>query len=388
MKLFINIFLLLLFSCSIPTKQEGESKIIKRFSSTFKEAQFSKAASFLVHSDMFNLHLTRGEGSVLDNGVMTPTSANQPFHIASIGKVFTATIILKLFEEGKLNLSDPIDKYLKKESLDKLFLYNGIDYSDKVTITQLLNHTSGINDYFESENKDSNSLLKEIKKNPDKFWTPEELLDFTRVNQKAVGKPADKYFYSDTGYILLGLIIEKVSGKKFEVVLQEKILTPLNMKDTYMHLRSEPLSKPKKPISTMMLSNKDVTTYKSISADWTGGGIISTAEDLLIFQSALVMGKIISQNNYLAMRGRNKFIDGVYYGLGLMTVRFGDMLFLMKGSPELQGHSGLLSTVMFYSAEIDTHIIANLGSTEDIPKVFEMMYWISSIVKDMKKLQK
>ncbi len=388
MKIFIYILLLLFVSCSIPTKQEGESKIIKRFTTTFKEAQFSKSASFLVHSDKFNLHLTRGEGNILDNGVKTPTDANQPFHIASIGKVFTATIILKLFEEGKLVLSDPISKYLKKESLDKLFLYNGIDYSEKVTITQLLSHTSGINDYFESDSKESKSLLKEIKNKPDKFWTPEELLDFTRTNQSTIAKPGDKYFYSDTGYILLGLIIEKVSGKKFEVVLQEKILSPLNMKDTYVHLRSEPLSKSKKPISTMMLSNIDVTNYKSISADWTGGGIISTAEDLLLFQKSLIEGKIITQQNYKAMRGRYKFMDGIYYGLGLMTVRYGDMLFLMKGSPDLHGHSGLLSTVMFYSPDIDTHIIANMGSTNDISKVFEMMYWISSAVKNMEKLQK
>lgn len=388
MKLFFNILFVFITSCSISNRQEGESKILQRFTTTFKDAQFSKGASFLVHSDKFNLHLTRGEGNILEGGVNTPITANQPFHIASIGKVFTSTIILKLFEEGKLNLSDPIDKYIKREALANLFVIGGTDYSDKVTITQLLGHTSGINDYFESDNKELNSILKEIKVNPNKFWTPDELVDFTRKNQSAVSKPGEKFFYSDTGYILLGFIIEKVTGKKFEVVLQEKILSPLNMKDTYMYLRSEPLSKTKKPISPMMLGNLDVTNYKSISADWTGGGIISTTEDLLLFQKALLEGKIITKQNYIAMRGKNKFHKGIYYGLGLMTIKFGDMLFIMAGTPDFHGHSGLLSTVMFYSPELDTHIIANLGSTEDVPKSFEMIYWISSIIKDLEKLKK
>lgn len=105
------------------------------------------------------------------------------------------------------------------------------------------------------------------------------------------------------------------------------------MKNSYMYLRSEPSDKSKLPISTMMLGNTDVTNFKSISADWAGGGIISTTEDLFLFQDAFIKGKLVSNNTYLSMIGKNKFMDGIYYGYGLMTVRFKDMSFLFHKLP-------------------------------------------------------
>jgi D-alanyl-D-alanine carboxypeptidase len=212
-------------------------------------------------------------------------------------------------------------------------------------------------------------------------------LDFTRKNQKAIGHAGDKFHYSDTGYILLGLVIEKVTGKKFEIVLQEKILKPLGMKKTYMHLRSEPLDKSNTPISTMMLGDTNVTNYKSVSADWTGGGMISTTEDLLLFHKALVNGKLITNNTYRSMVGKNELMSGLYYGFGYITTRFNDMSFLMPKTPELYGHSGLLSTLMYYCPEYDSYIIANLGSTDDVDRSYEMMFWIMQDIKEIKNLK-
>ncbi|HNN82229.1 MAG TPA: serine hydrolase, partial [Leptospiraceae bacterium] len=125
----------------------------------------------------------------------------------------------------------------------------------------------------------------------------------------------------------------------------------------------------------------------SISADWAGGGIISTAQDLLLFHQALIKGKLISNLNYSSLVGKNKFLDGIYYGKGLMTVRFNDMSFLMPKTPELYGHSGLLGTLLFYSPEYDSYIIANLGSTEDVGESFEMMFWIMQDLKEIKNLK-
>ena len=80
-------------------------------------------------------------------------------------------------------------------------------------------------------------------------------------------------------------------------------------------------------------------------------------------------------------------MDGIYYGLGLMTVRFGDMSFLMPKTPDLHGHSGLLSTLLFYSPDYDSYVIANLGSTEDVGDSFEMMFWIMQYLKEIKKIK-
>ena len=159
------------------------------------------------------------------------------------------------------------------------------------------------------------------------------------------------------------------------------------MKKTYMHLRSEPSDKSKLPISTLMLGDKDVTGFRSISADWAGGGLISTTEDLLLFHKALISGNLLKKTNYRDLVGKNKFMDGIYYGQGLMTVRFGDMSSFMPKTPDLYGHSGLLSTLLFYSSEYDSYIIANLGSTIDVGDAFEKMFWIMQDLKQIKNLK-
>lgn len=375
-----------LIHCNITSVKEGEAKIVERFEKTFKSSKYSKAATLLVHSDSIKIHLKSSAGFLEDQ--KSKVIPDQPFHTASIGKLFTSVLIHQLIESGKLSLNDSVQKILGTDILKNLFVYEGTDYSEKVTISHLLAHTSGVDDYFDSVDKKNKSVIDEITTNPDKFWTPIDLVNFTRTNQKAIAPPGAKFHYSDTGYILLGMVIEKITTKKLEVVLQEKIFTPLAMKNTYMYLRNEPSDKMKLPVSTMMLRDKNVTGFKSLSADWAGGGLISTTEDLLLFHKALINGKLITKTTYLSLVGKNKFMDGIYYGQGLMTVRFGDMSFLMPNTPDLHGHSGLLSTLLFYSPDYDSHIIINLGSTEDVGDSFELMFWIMQDLKQMYNLKK
>lgn len=370
--------------CGIHSVKEGQSEIEQRFQKTVKNSKHSKTAALLLHSDKLSLHVTSAAGSA--GGL--PAVAEQPFHAASVGKLFTAVLVLQYIEQGKLKLHEPVYKTLGIEKLKQLFVFEGNDYAEQVTIAHLLAHTSGIDDYFESKNPKSKSVLAEITNNPSQFWKPADLVEFTRKNQKALGKPGDVFHYSDTGYILLGLLLEKISGKSFENLLHEKIFDPLGMKNSYMHLRSTPKNKRYLPLSTMMLGDKDVTTFRSVSADWAGGGIITTTEDLLLFHRALVSGKLISPATYASMQGTAKFLEGIYYGLGMMTVKFGEMSVIMPKTPDLHGHSGLLSTLMFYSPEYDAHIIANLGSTEDIADTFEMMFWFMRTLKEMNALKK
>jgi D-alanyl-D-alanine carboxypeptidase len=383
---FSLVFVLLFIQCNIASVKEAEKKIEDRFKQTIKKSKHSQTGSILVHSDKLNLHVVSAEGFVKEENKKIATIPNQPFHIASIGKIFTTVLIFELIESGKLSEQDSIQKILGKEILKNFFVVDGKDYSEQVTILHLLTHTSGIADYFESIDKKSKSVIDEIKKEPNRFWKPIDLLDFTRNNQKAFSIPGKDFHYSDTGFILLGLIIEKLTKKSFETVLSEKIFKPIGMKNSYMHLRSEPLDGLKFPLSTMMLENLDVTNYKSISSDWSGGGIISTTEDLYLFQKALLKGKFISQNNYQSLKGKNIFMDGILYGKGLMTVKFGEMSFFMPNAPELHGHSGLLGTQLFYSPEYDAHIILNIGSTEDVGDSFELMFWIMQDLKEVQKI--
>lgn len=136
------------------------------------------------------------------------TVPNQRFHSASAGKLMTSTLIFMAIDHGKLTLETPISSILGQDLLNGLFVYQDIDYQEQVTVRHLLGHTSGVNDYYESKTFDGSTFTEDMLNNPDTLWTPQELIAYTRENQKAVGKPGEKFLYSDTGYILLGLIAD------------------------------------------------------------------------------------------------------------------------------------------------------------------------------------
>lgn len=379
----ILIILILINYCAPLSKEGVRTRINEEFQETVKKnSELIKGGSLLVHSGKWDLHWKYAAGITEKDGVKKDISEDQPFHTASIGKTFTASVILQLVQEKKLSLSDRIEKFFPKDYLKGLFSYERTDWSSEVTVQQLLNHTSGIADYF-GEYKDMPTLMKSFIDEPDRFWTPAELIEYTRKNQKAVSKPGEKFHYTDTGYILLGLIAEKVTSKTFEKNLEERFFVPLKMKNTYMHLRSNPSVKSNLDLSNILFSKKDVTYFKSVSLDWAGGGLITTTEDLLIFHKALREGKILSEKTVSELPGNFEFHTGIYYGNGYMRVKFGDMLFLMAGTPELYGHSGILSTHMFYSPKYDTHIIMNLGSADAVDKSFELLFRIMLALRNL-----
>mgnify|MGYP003673191593 CR=1 FL=1 len=140
------------------------------------------------------------------------------FELASISKQFTAMGIVQLQKEGKLSYSDLISKYIPE-----------LKYYENVTIKNLLNHTGGLPDYMDIMEK--NWDKSKIAKNEDVIEI------FAQLKPETEFEPNQKYSYSNTGYLLLGTIIERVSGKSFEEYLNEKIFTPLKMENTFVYQR-------------------------------------------------------------------------------------------------------------------------------------------------------
>jgi D-alanyl-D-alanine carboxypeptidase len=301
-------------------------------------------------------------------------SSELPYHMASIGKIYTATLIFILIEQGKLKIDDLIADYLPQKNIEGLFDFQGEDYSKQVTIKDLLAHTSGAADYFEDPVKKGQSFINNVINNPDTIWTPEMLLDFSRTDQRAVGLPGSKFHYSDTGYILLGKLIETITGKPFHVNLHDEFFTPLEMKNSYLFFYSEPANQPQKPIRPIWVNKKEISKYKSLSCDWSGGGIISTTADQLKFQRALWKGDLISESSLARMQTfSNKFRPGIHYGLGMMELHFEEFFFLLKGLPRLKGHIGILANHSFFDPENDLHVIMNFGSTANMNKSFRVL---------------
>ena len=306
------------------------------------------------------------------------SKGSRPYHGASIGKVFVAVLLLKMVNEQKLSLDQPIHELLDVKDLKELFVVNGKDHSNEVTIRQLAMHTSGLNDYFESKSSRDSNFIDQIISEPDHFWTPDELLDFTRQYQKAVARPGEKFFYSDTGYILLGKILEKVCGISYGGILSKYNFEPLGMKDSYLYGYSG--STTTKTMAPLFVSGVDVSKMQSLSCDWSGGGVVTTTDDLLLFQTALHQGKL---GDLLSEQAGfpNKFRGGMHYGFGMMELHFNEFFFLLRGMPNMKGHIGITSTHMFYDDVNDVHYIMNFGSDQRMVESCRTLIKIVQILK-------
>lgn len=367
------------------SQQDAASRLDKYFHRLLYKGRHSSSIQVLVDCEKrcFRYQYAAGTMTAEQN---TPVANNQPFHMASIGKVFTAVLIQMLASEGRLALRDPITKYFEAPELHPLFVYKNEDFADRVTIEHLLSHTSGIADYFSAPAKQGTlAFTDRVTLNPDEYWTPQSLLDYSKEHQTTAGPPGEQFHYSDTGYILLGQIIERVTGKAFHEGLHERIFDPLGMDSTYLMFYSQPKQQPALPIQDIWLNGTEVSRFQSMSCDWAGGGIITTPEDLLKFAKALHKGRLVSQDTLKSMEApRHKFRSGIYYGLGMMEIRFEQFFFLLRGLPRLKGHIGVLATHLFYDPSEETYFIMNFGSTTRMVHSFQALIQLVTLLKKLK----
>ena len=221
------------------------------------------------------------------------------FRIGSITKQFTAVAIMQLFEKGKLNLNDTLDKYIP-------------DYpkGDKVTIHHLLTHTSGIFNNTSAEDFMENIIRKK--------YSLETLIDdFKYVPYDF--EPGTKHSYSNSGYILLGYIIEKVSNKSYEEYLQENVFDKLLMNDSgyddYYKIIKNRASGYELKGEEKRLTNCD---FIDMSIPYAAGALYSTVEDLYIWNRALIGEKLISREGVNQMLSKHIEVEkNDYYGYGI-----------------------------------------------------------------------
>lgn len=328
----------------------------------------------LVHSEKLGVHLNIAEGQTGD----TPANANQPYFIASVGKLFTAVLIGILTEEGKASFEDKISRYLDDDLLHKLHVYKGTDYSNHIEIKHLLNHTSGLHDYFSDKPKHVKPMLDTVLSEPERFWAPQEVIQWSKENLKAHFPPGKGFHYSDTGYLILGLIVEKITSMPFHEALKRYIFQPLGMNESYLIGHSEPLKQSDYAIAGVYTGDTNVAGYRSLSIDYAGGGIVSTSEDLLKFMKALVKHEIISEDTFKKMQDWAKFSVGIDYGYGLMS--FTTIPILMPKKYNVWGNAGSTGSFMFYHSEMEAYFIGCLNQFGYHSKGVRTMFKVINIL--------
>ncbi|MBL7138253.1 MAG: beta-lactamase family protein [Bacteroidales bacterium] len=229
--------------------------------------------------------------------------------IASVSKTFLAVVVLQLMEEGTFTLNDKFSDYLP-DSVAALF-----PYGTEVTIFQLLGHTSGLYD-FEDE-----QFVGMLLEDPSYHWTPWELLVHASTADSAVFfPPSTEYHYSNTNYIILGLLVEKVTGISMQQNIRSRILTPLNLSNTFSGgLEVVPQDNyavgyfPLPDGAMMLITDQSLPLY----FEWGHGQMISTVHDLWLFFNALSKKELFQQQSTLDAMLTWSPLSGGSYGLGI-----------------------------------------------------------------------
>jgi len=333
------------------------------------------------------LAVTKGDGSyswagaagiATQNG-QVPMTKDTPIFIASITKLYTATAIMKLYEEGALSLDDPISKYLPADIIQGIHVYEGKDYSNEITIKQLLSHTSGIADYFDEKAKDGKNVFELYLEEPERSWTVDETIARARDDMEPNFPPGTDASYSDTNFQLLGKIIENVTHKPLHIVYDDFFFHPLGLNHTWLIGRSEPQVAPSAAPADIFYKDMNIINTRLHEVDWADGGIVSTAEEMIIFLKALNEGKLISRDTLGLMHDWHKLNFVMQYGYGTMRFKWPWLMSKVTGLTPLWGHSGSIGSFLYYSEDLDLYMAGSINY-RDTTKPF------ITIISDVMKL--
>jgi D-alanyl-D-alanine carboxypeptidase len=221
------------------------------------------------------LAVTKG---LADIGALRPMGSGQFFRAGSLTKLFLANLILQLVDDGRLALEDRVSTFLPD-----------LPGAGRITVRQLLNHTSGLSDYTRDEDFDRLYLTE-----PRREWGPQELIDIALKNGSTFA-PGASWEYSNTNYIILGLVAEGVTGRPLAELLDIYIVDELGLEGTYLATGDD---LPAIAARGYRLDRdgrwRDVTILDASSA-WAAGGIVTTAPDMCAFIRAMAEGELISQ---------------------------------------------------------------------------------------------
>jgi len=301
-----------------------------------------------------------------------PIKPDMLFDVASVGKTFTAALVLQLAEEGKLSLDDPLHKWLPD--------FPKINHN--ATIRQLLNHTSGISHFSKNQ-----QYWQTVFADPDSLWAPEEVLAFVPEPRFP---PGGGWNYSSTNYILLGLIVEKAESSTLSAQLRTRFLVPLNLTHTFSSIGDDARESYVFAHGHFDLNGDgqlddvgSLSRNSLFSSAWAAGPVVSTAEDLARWAECLYGGRVLQRESLDEMTDFYRptpgepFLSG--YGLGTAEIQ-ADFL----GGERVWGHLGwnpgyMIAMLYFPDHSVSVAVLINDNNEKCITSITAGLW---SIVKN------
>jgi D-alanyl-D-alanine carboxypeptidase len=315
--------------------------------------------------------------------------ADTPFHYASVTKLYTATAVMQLWEQGVVELDAPITAYLPAALIDGLHRLDGEDRTGQITVRHLLSHTSGLPDYFLDTPKGETSFTDRLTQGDFAY----SLDDVTALVRRLTPHfpPQDptadrqRARYSDTNFQLLGAIVAAVTDRTFQEAVEAQILEPLGLGDTWFagHPRGASARAP-----AAMWSGDDVLDIPQAMASMAPeGGLVGTAADAMTFLRMLLAGAPFQREETVGVMqaGWNRFglprdraaimAPGwpVEYGLGIKRYRLPRLVNAGRRSPTFHGHTGASGSWLFWCPEHDLYLAGTVDQTVAAPVPYRLL---------------
>jgi D-alanyl-D-alanine carboxypeptidase len=307
MKIFISVIIVVLLFNYPAHSQTNDSLVsfIEHFSDSM--LTIAKQPGMIISitcGDSIIYEKAKGFSNIETKELMDKTMR---FRIGSVTKTFTTTVLLQLVDEGKVKLDDPIDKFFPQIHNAKI-----------ITIRMLGDMSSGLKNYSEMHEFDDSMKTFSRKK-----WKPEELVEISTRNGTDF-EPGKGWHYSNTNTVLIGMIIEKITGNSLEEEIRRRIIDKLNLNETELPVEPELIGKYPRGYNeddtTLTEPLTDLTIKYDPSWAWAAGAMISSVKDLKIYLKALTEGKLVSTQS---QADRFKWVldkAGLKYGFGIFMV--------------------------------------------------------------------
>ena len=349
---FVSIAIVGTAQQTAPTPSTLQSQLQATFAELHKAATFPGGTAGFVLSDGSSFGIAVG---VSDRTANTPMKPSDRLLLGSVGKTYVSAVALQMIHEKKFSLDDTLDKFFGKESW-----LPRIANASQITVRHLMTHTSGLVRY-----EFNPKFTQDLSANPDKVWSGVDRLAYLFDAQPPFA-PGSGWEYSDTNYIVLGMIIEKVARADYYAELGKRILVPFALKDTVpANSRTVPGLVQGYAGANNPFGGKDEMITEGKFAvnpqfEWTGGGLAVTALDLAKWGKVLYEGKAFDAAMMPA------FLDGVSAKLGPDT-KYG-LGVIIRPSPLgiTYGHSGFMpgyQTELMYFPQLKVSIAVQVNSS-------------------------
>lgn len=303
-----------------------------------------------------------GDKSLSWTGATGNMQKDSRYFIASVTKLYITAVIMRLVEEKRIALNDKISKYLPAHLCTGIHVLKGLDYSSELTVLHLVSNTSGLPDYFFHKQVSGKTVADELMDGNDESWDLDRTIGLVKkLKPRFIPGAKGKAAYSDTNYQLLGRIIENITDNTVGGVFHDYIFSELNLKNTYAYNNTADDT----PVP-FYYQTKELWLPKYMTSITPEGGIVSTAEEVMIFLKEFFKGRFFAKERINDLKQWNLILPPpglFFFGIGLEKLWTPRIISPFKPIKEILGFWGQTGSFAFYNPESDLYFC---GTTNQI----------------------